>query len=236
MRDLKKLLICEDSLWDKLEKKFITNPSTPLAASWEEWDNIRELQKKNQPIAFFIFQTLPTVFSRVKSTIENCGYWVKYRMINKHKYHLINTKLSPGYYDYDTRILFGVFSMFVEFIEEHNQYSGLKEQIKLYKNYVATADKSLKDCSESTRKTQKKKYKFRLQMWQDFEELYTWWKDERTANYDLLNKDFDDYYAKHNKNYNSELYNLLCNREEELKATDDIQLLKLLKYRQHLWV
>lgn len=44
--------------------------------------------------------------------------WLRYRFVKRHKYHLIDTHLSPGYYDVDTLMLNGMFSLLRRYVEE----------------------------------------------------------------------------------------------------------------------
>ena len=245
IKNLTKILSGEDTWIDKLEKKFITNPPTPPGATWDEWDSIRSSQKSNHPVAFVLYHDIPIFFGRLGNRLNNILYWFKYRLVKKHKYHLVDTKLSPGYYDYDTRLLHATFSLFVEFVEEQNQWSKIKDKIKMYTKLQI--EKNWEEWERTKNKKfkiqQKKNYKLKLQMWQDFQELYTWWTKDRQLERDKLNKEFDRYYAKQktvaNKKYTDKKYNeinLLYDKEELLNQKDDAQLKKLVTYRRNIWV
>lgn len=73
-----------------------------------------------------LLEQLSTNYSKLKNKttdlIEDCSYncrsifdWCKYRTI--HKYHIIDTKLEPGYHDSDTLLMHAMFSILVDFVE-----------------------------------------------------------------------------------------------------------------------
>src|ERR1700733_10296632 len=110
---IEKLLNPEPTIRDRLCKKFITTPPTPLAAEWDEWEEIEVAQRKNHPIAYFILHDCYYSLSSMKRRyIKDSIWWLRYRLQKKHKYHLIDTKLEPGYYDTDSILLHGCFSAF----------------------------------------------------------------------------------------------------------------------------
>lgn len=53
-------------------------------------------------------------------------YWLKYRLHPRHKYHLVDTKLGPGYYDQDTRMLHACFSLLGDYIEEEGGIEAIR--------------------------------------------------------------------------------------------------------------
>lgn len=89
---------------------------------------IDDAQEKH-PIKFFFLHELPVhlynpklIFQTLSNSFSNLKYWFMYRYVQKHQYHKIDTRLKPGYYDYDTRLLHGCFSLLCEFIEESKYY------------------------------------------------------------------------------------------------------------------
>lgn len=256
-KSLKDLLNPKDTWLDKLEQKFITTPPTPACAEMDEWDYIREKQRANHPIAVALFQDFPC-YLHVKQRIIGDFFWAfKYRFQTKHKYHLIDTKLKPGYYDYDTRMLNGTFSLFVEFIEEHNRWgSSIQKEITMYSRYMN--EKNWSDWERKESKKYKKQlldgYSKRLEMWRTFKELYLWWTLGRKEEHDKLEKESDAFYASDRvgrrevrnlkksdplyKKYEQQMkksYELFL-KEDKLKEKDTEMLSKLVKYNPHLWV
>ena len=49
--------------------------------------------------------------------ISNIRHWFMYHFIPKHKYHLINTGLSKRYHELETRLLYGAFSLLIDYVD-----------------------------------------------------------------------------------------------------------------------
>lgn len=65
---------------------------------------------------------------RVGNMGHNARRWLAYRLHPKHRYHLIDSGLPPGYYDVDTLILNGCFSLLCRYVEiEHGGADVLSE-------------------------------------------------------------------------------------------------------------
>jgi len=62
---------------------------------------------------------------RVGRRIRDAVWWVRYRVDPGHKYHLINTRLEPGYYDIDVLMLHGMFSLLRRYVEE--EHDGVED-------------------------------------------------------------------------------------------------------------
>ena len=86
-------------LRDWLDSKFGIN--RPKALPLGEWDTWRTETKSKYPFKFFMAETLPDVIEDVVEffirPLRDARYWVRYRTVDK--YHLVNTKLKPDYYD-----------------------------------------------------------------------------------------------------------------------------------------
>ena len=94
----------------------VPKPEYSTMKGWKEWeDNARA----EQPLAFWLNETVPEWLRDVKSSItsplNNARYWIRMRVFDR--YHIINTRLKPGYSDADTRMLYGMFNLLVDFIE-----------------------------------------------------------------------------------------------------------------------
>lgn len=64
----------------------------------------------------------------VGSRIRDVLLWVRYRIDPRHRYHMIDTRLSPGYYDIDTLMLNGMFSLLRRYVEkEHEGVDALEK-------------------------------------------------------------------------------------------------------------
>lgn len=52
--------------------------------------------------------------------------WLTYRLVPEHKYHLVDTKLDPGYYDHDTRMLHACFALLGEYLQEEGGIEAIR--------------------------------------------------------------------------------------------------------------
>jgi len=95
------------------------NLEKPYALSWGEWRKWHEKTKAERPIAYFIMDTIPDKWDDFikffTKPINDLRYGLRVRVFDR--YHVINTGLKPGYADCDTRMLHGMFSMLVDFVE-----------------------------------------------------------------------------------------------------------------------
>jgi hypothetical protein len=48
----------------------------------------------------------------------NVRSWLRYRLLKRHRYHLVDTGLTPGYYDQDNRMLHACFALLVDYVDE----------------------------------------------------------------------------------------------------------------------
>jgi hypothetical protein len=91
----------------------------PTALGWGEWEDWHAETKANRPIAYFIMETIPDKWDDLKRSVtrpyNNARSWVRYRVFDKH--HVIKTGLKPDYYELETRMLHGMFSMLIDFVE-----------------------------------------------------------------------------------------------------------------------
>lgn len=107
------------------------------------------------------------MFDTLAYTIKHKWNWyiieniwkIKYRFISKHKYHIINTGLKPGYYDPSTTMLYSWMNLLKNFMEvgapeidwenaatEHaDAWKDLKEIYGWWLNY----DNRLKEIDEA---------------------------------------------------------------------------------------
>lgn len=106
------------------------------------------------------------------SRINNIKYWIRYRTQRKHMYHLIDTKLKPGYYDYDYRMLHGCMSLLCDYVE--NRYGGSEKLREHIKSLEPTGQERGGDWEREM-----------LQSCADLDskalEVYVWWKDIRPS-------------------------------------------------------
>lgn len=125
----------------------------PVAATTEEWDNWKNINKVYYPIRYFLQQTAPIFlgkwFTRLISKPINDFRWnIIYRLVRKHQYQIIRPRtLKPNYYDQDIRILHCVMECFTEFMEtsiHHVDWEGTSPEYK--------------------------------HVYEEMQEIYAWWK------------------------------------------------------------
>jgi hypothetical protein len=62
--------------------------------------------------------------------LHKCRLWISYRISPRHKFHLIDTKLPPGYYDQDYRMLHGMFALLEDYVEESGGIKHIQSLIR----------------------------------------------------------------------------------------------------------
>jgi len=100
-------------------------PDWPESASMEEWSAVHKEARKKK-FRYWVSQTMPSYFAVKKMQLDDIRYWFKYRLQKRHKYHLVDTKLKPSYYETDKRMIYAMFSLLVDHVEiEKAQYHYL---------------------------------------------------------------------------------------------------------------
>jgi hypothetical protein len=115
---------------------FIRGEKKPYSLQLHEWDEWKDKQKKERPIRYWLSDTLLDklqdffyfpydVYSNVKSYIRN--RWID-------KTHYLKTGLKPGrYYEFDTRIIHGLFNELVDYVEIELSHLSKWDRTKRYK-------------------------------------------------------------------------------------------------------
>jgi hypothetical protein len=100
---------------DKLRLK-----DKPAAATVREWREWRNKASREQPVAYWLNETASNwIRRRVRRAIDpfnNARYYFRCRFMDR--YHVVPTGLESGrYHDCDERILHGMFTLLVDFVE-----------------------------------------------------------------------------------------------------------------------
>ena len=108
-----------------LRQKLAVNK--PYALEWGQWDIWMKDFKKSRPYAFFLTETLPdwieNVAYYIPTPISDIQYYIRNRFIRKT--HVLPTGFKPGeYYDLDERILHGVMTALVDYVEIELAYKS----------------------------------------------------------------------------------------------------------------
>ena len=105
------------SVISRIKSRFDLNK--PKAATLEEWDEWENRSRTERPFAYFITETVPDYARRTKDAMlwpfRSTRSWIRYNITDRH--HVINTGLPPQYHELDDRMLHGMFSLLVDFVE-----------------------------------------------------------------------------------------------------------------------
>lgn len=70
-------------------------------------------------------------YRKMENKLSKLKYWLMYRLIPKHKYHLVRTGLAPGYYDIDQIMLHANMALLCRYVENQcNGEAALEKQVK----------------------------------------------------------------------------------------------------------
>jgi hypothetical protein len=106
---------------------------------------------------------------RVGRSIRDAIWWVRYRIDPEHKYHLIDTRLKPGYYDIDGLMLNGMFSLLRRYVEE--EHEGVEELEKWGRELI---DRAPDGFTKESDERQGNKELEAVALWR-------WWMETRPA-------------------------------------------------------
>ena len=181
------------------------NLNKPKCGTSKEWKQWEEQSKKSHPVKYFLSETFPIFFGRIKNRISDGIYWVKYRTMPRHKYHLVKTGLSPGYYDKDALILHACFNLLKDFVEVEKPFEHFE----------------IKDDNNSI-----------LEHWKEISDIYQWWTVIRPKR-EEPNSPISDNWWEDPKVMEWALkcgdLEAACDKE------DEEMLIRLMKVRLHLW-
>jgi hypothetical protein len=240
---------------------FIRGEKKPFALEWGKWSKWKKEQQKKRPIRFWLAETgllkLQDFVMFPFDIYDEIRYYVRNRWIDKT--HYLKTGLKPGYYyEFDYRILHGLFNELVDFVEIEYAYLmkwSLKEDDKNYtfKNgrsaeaglaYMDWACNIKYDEDWGVDKKDKKYGKPTDQAItsQQIKNLYLWWKDrpnrpdpKKVIGLEWDNKKEDNLFS--GKISKKELleFRKLEKIEADYYKEDTDKLIELIKLRNELW-
>lgn len=172
-------------------------PVKPKYATLEEWKMYRELCKNNPSrkvrVGYWIAETgldyIQDIILFPYDVYRNIRYYIRNRYITKT--HVLPTSLKPGqWYDLDTRILHGVFTSLVDFVEQEkghmwnitrsndeSTFSSKRQSGLAYLDWeIGLGD----ECPNQSAAAK------------EIKELYTWWKYQRPQRPDPWGDDVVD--------------------------------------------
>jgi len=221
----------------------------PEAADSKGWKEFDTHCKENFPIRYWITETLiPNVWWPIPRFFKNIRDQIRWRTFEK--MHIIDTKLKPEYYDCDTVMLHGMFSLLVDFVEIEKAWmqaifcEDYKKPWYPFKRFrdkdlgIKYLDWEMTLIGEDGNPPQAEAAK-------NIKELYLWWTIQRPARidpYDLMDdekifpKDEDLFDSMNNKSSTrTAIFKEINELEKQQDEEDTEMLVKLIKLRGSLW-
>jgi hypothetical protein len=112
--------------------------------------------------------------------LNDARLWVFYRIHPKHRYNRINLRLPPRYYENDTRLLHGMFSVLCDHVEEDGRKNIEERIIELEKELV---DGALHYPAEMLKQ--------HIDLMREKIALHDWWTVDRPA-HEKLSRELSD--------------------------------------------
>jgi len=97
----------------KFRKWMNFNP--PSSAGMDGWNEFEDEFRKKAPVRYVIKYFIVLKIGSFFSSLSHIAWAIRYRTVRK--YHLVNTKLNPGYHEIDTRMLHANFELLVDYVE-----------------------------------------------------------------------------------------------------------------------
>jgi len=204
--------------WEYPKHWFAKIP-VPLSLTWGRWDHWEADVKGRYPIRYFIQRTIPDSFDTIRSKLRDAMWYILHRIHPKHRYHMVDSGLKPGYYDPDTLMMHSAFKLLSDFIN-----SSIKDQIIDW------------DADESHQKA-----------WIELMALNTWWVYERPDREDKFDRTHEwpdieplSVFDKETQNDPNVIqYRKISEQYSEAREKwhkeDEEMFIRLIKIRRYLW-
>lgn len=243
------------------EKLF--NWKVPQALTSQDWRMWHKTQRQERPIAYWFCETMPDWLAPVKRHFTDFPYNMRMKYITR--YDIIRTGLPRTYHDGDTRMLHGMFSILVDFVEiekAHMQYVFCentdprpwysRRPFRFFSHRDAQAGLEYLDWEMSldTNQDDQELNLGQAQAAREIHHLYIWWKHVRPQRLDPHDASGWTAYCKENyENQNrdfldepnvdpekaQECLRRLREIEQQHEQQDQEYLIRLIKVRSHLW-
>jgi len=99
--------------WNRFKRWMRYEP--PFALTSTGWRLFNNEYKEKAKFRYFITNKVPKFFRPIKWKYEAITRWVRYRTIDR--YHVVDTGLSPGWHEFEVKILHVSFNMLKDFVE-----------------------------------------------------------------------------------------------------------------------
>lgn len=223
----------------------------PGALDGQGWKDFDIKSEKEYPIRYWLNETLiPNMWWPITRRYNDIVSYIRFGYFEK--MHFINTGLKADYYDSDTRLLHGMFSLLKDFVEVekawleaifnrdykrpfwklNNRFRNREFGI-VYLDWEISLDNDTEEANKS-----------QAEAAQIIKDLYLWWVDKRPVRmdpYDLLPDEPQDLTKKAIYNIGNiseekrKAYKEINKLEEEYYNEDTKMLIKLIEVRNSLW-
>jgi hypothetical protein len=238
--------------------EWVLGEKKPFALEWGEWDRYYDDLKKRKPFRYWFTQTFLKTLQNIVYYPYDVYHTIDCYVSNRwiHKTHVIQTGFRPGgYYEIDEKILHGLFTELVDFVEKDLAHMGSYRDKKKYafKNgrcveaayeYFKWANR-LKDTYPDGTKQPSEQAKSSRKI----KKLYEWWKNVRPNRKDpyddsVLNEMYQNNEHRifnHKEDSPQQIkkmkqaLNRVSKLEEKYDNEDTSMLIELIKIRRHLW-
>lgn len=220
-------------------------PTMPKYATMEEWDEWYDNIEKKSKVKYFLVIELPSILTKLKNKISKPFIEIKYRFFLKG--NIIDIGLPPGYYEIDTKMLYGLFNLLVYHVEYEKamMFSIMEDKDK--KSIIDKILYFLRIKHDKPNPSDGTKYlEWEMTLDQDpaspeyspaqasaareIYDLYDWWKNRR-----IKRSETATIYR-----YNANSYRLISDYmttiDEERDLEDTEMLTRLIKIRKSLWI
>lgn len=213
----------------------------PMAATIDDWQDWTETAKSKHPLLYWLFEDVPTFFSKCKRMVFDFKYHSIQKYTNKGYHHLIldvkrfkepygkNHMGKYGWMDADTQLELFSFQILINFVENEYGYECLRESINESDNAWALKEALdlyewfINDYCDSSYETQLKK------------ELNKKYPNSKELRKNILfEKPKNDLEKAYRKDY-SIMLDLINQNEEHLRNEMTENLIRLVKIRGVLW-
>lgn len=236
---------------------FIRGTKKPYALGWDEWETWRKNAQKDHPFRYYLSETVLKKIQDIVYFPLDIYYTISIYIHNRFidKTHYLKTGLEPGeYYEFDYRILHGLFNELVDYVEVELAHLSRWDSSKTYKfkrgrcveaglDHLDWAKGLVNDETMGYNKEDKDygKPTQQAKTTKKILELYNWWKNIRPNRPDphdvagFKEQDCDDILSnKRNKKLEKSLQ-LIQDTEEQYDKEDTKMMIDLIKIRQSIW-
>lgn len=220
----------------------------PSCGSGEEWAIIDKINKLKYPKRYWLNEVLiPNVWWPIPRFFKNIRDQIRWRFFEK--FHIIDTKLKPEYYDCDHRMLHGMFALLVDFVEIEKAWMQAVFSESYKKPWYPFArfrdrERGIKYLEWEMTLTEKDESPEQAKNAKIIKELYLWWVDVRPVRldpYELMTEDIfppdRNLFDRIGKTTDEQhkIFERINELEKENDDEDTEMLVKLIKLRGSLW-